>query len=57
MGEEKAPKTKVKLVGNLYTAREVVGLIKDLLIMVFLIVLIFGIIFMINMADQIQLPF
>ncbi|MFA6461042.1 MAG: hypothetical protein WCV90_02150 [Candidatus Woesearchaeota archaeon] len=48
---------KVKLVGALFTARQIVGLIKDITLLIFLLVLIFGVIFFVTFASQIQLPF
>ncbi|MEK6938558.1 MAG: hypothetical protein AABX04_05925 [Nanoarchaeota archaeon] len=55
MAEDKIQ--KVKLVGTLYTTRQVVGLIKDIVMLIFLLVLIFGGIALVALASQIQLPF
>jgi len=57
MAEEKTPQIKVKLVGPLYTARQVIGLIKDVLWLILLLVLIGGSITLITLASQIKLPF
>jgi hypothetical protein len=57
MAEEKVQKVKVKLVGGLHTARQIVGLIKDILWLILLLVLIGGSIALISLAGQIQLPF
>jgi hypothetical protein len=57
MAEEKVQKVKVKLVGGLHTTRQIVGLIKDILWLILLLVLIGGSIALISLASQIQLPF
>jgi len=55
MGEEKIQ--KVKIVGGLHTARQVVGLIKDIVLLIFIFVVVVAGIAFAALASQIQLPF
>ncbi|MFH0701006.1 MAG: hypothetical protein V2A62_01060 [Candidatus Woesearchaeota archaeon] len=58
MVEDKVEKIqKVKIVGRLYQARQVVGLIKDIVLLIFIFILIAAGIVLATMASQIQLPF
>ena len=58
MAEEKIDKIqKVKLVGTLHTTRQVVGLIKDIVLLLFILILIAVGIVVASLASQIKLPF
>lgn len=48
---------KVKLVGALYTTRQVVGLVKDIIMLIFVFIIIAAGIVLATMASQIKLPF
>jgi|GEM_PF-2956904 len=48
---------KIKLVGALFTARQIVGLIKDIVILLFILTLIGVGITIAALASQVKLPF
>lgn len=48
---------KVKLVGTLHRLQQTTGLARDILLLIFILVLIGGILFLVKSASQIRLPF